>query len=160
MTVIQAIFGWYHHRRFVQDKPTRRRWFTHVHLWLGRALILGGSVNCGFGFPHLDANYKWAVKGWILCGIVIAIYICLYILLEYSRKSGQGVNEPEGQISEVEGLLERDIEDPMSFVPLWNASQSKVYSQQVTASGKPYGEEGAEERSDWNQSEVIFQLEK
>ena len=107
MTVIQAIFGWYHHKHFVQDKPTRRRWFTHVHLWLGRALILGGSVNCAFGFPHLDADYKWAVKGWIVCGIVVTIYICLYILLEYSRKSRQGVNEPEGQISEVEGLLER-----------------------------------------------------
>lgn len=126
MSVVQAVFGWYHHKRFVQDKPTHRRWFTHVHLWLGRGLILCGSVNCGFGFPLSNVDFKWAVIWWIVCGVVAAIYICFYVLLEYFRKSRRGAIV--GQIYEVEGTSK---ESP------WNESRLKEYSLQQV---RPYGE--------------------
>jgi hypothetical protein len=140
--IIQAIFGWYHHRRFVQDRPTRRRWFTHVHLWLGRALILCGSVNCGFGFPLSNADFKWAVIWWIVCGVFAVIYICLYILLEclQVRKSRRGV------IGEhiYEGMLKRGIRDPKSSRPPWDATRLKGYSLQQL---QPNGEKGIDEQS-------------
>jgi hypothetical protein len=41
--------GWYHHRRYEQDKPTSRRWWTHAHLWLGRILIFFALINIGLG---------------------------------------------------------------------------------------------------------------
>jgi hypothetical protein len=41
--------GWYHHKRYVEDNPTSRRWYTHLHLWLGRLLLFLGLINMGLG---------------------------------------------------------------------------------------------------------------
>lgn len=93
--IIQAAFGWYHHRRFVQDKPSGRRWFTHVHLWLGRILILCGLANCGFGLPLSDVQFKWAVIWWICCGILALLYVVAYIILVliHGRETANQSNE-------------------------------------------------------------------
>jgi hypothetical protein len=93
--IVQAGFGWYHHRRFVQNKPSSRRWFTNVHLWLGRILILCGMVNCGFGFPLSDVQFRWAVIWWICCGILAALYLLAYIILALiqERNAAKGINQ-------------------------------------------------------------------
>ena len=46
---IQGGLGWYHHKRYEEDKPTERRWFTHAHLWLGRFLLFFALINIGLG---------------------------------------------------------------------------------------------------------------
>jgi hypothetical protein len=90
--VIQAFFGAYHHHRFVRDRPTSRRWFTHVHLWLGRILIIGGLANCGFGIilagkPTIDAIIWWAASG-----VLVAIYAFFYVIkVIRARGRGKGV---------------------------------------------------------------------
>jgi hypothetical protein len=80
MIVFQAGFGWYHHRRFVRDNPIYRRWFTYVHIWLGRTTIICGIVNCGLGLVIATDEVKWAAIWWSCCGVLGAIYfgVCIY----------------------------------------------------------------------------------
>ena len=46
---LQGGLGWYHHKRYVEDNPTSRRWYTHLHLWLGRLLLCFALINIGLG---------------------------------------------------------------------------------------------------------------
>lgn len=39
----QGFFGWWHHVRYVRLK--RRTWVSHVHIWLGRAVMAAGWYN-------------------------------------------------------------------------------------------------------------------
>ena len=84
--VVQAVFGWYHHKRYVQDKPTKRRWFTHVHLWLGRTTILCGMANCGFGILAAGRPLRYAIIFWIVCGGLATIYFFAYVILAFVRR--------------------------------------------------------------------------
>lgn len=40
---VQGILGWRHHMEFIRIR--RRTWLSHSHLWLGRAMIVGGWNN-------------------------------------------------------------------------------------------------------------------
>lgn len=82
ITAFQAGLGWYHHRRVVLDQPVTRRWFTHVHLWLGRVTILSGMANCGFGLLLVPVNVKWAIFWWIGCGVMTIAYISTRLILQ------------------------------------------------------------------------------
>ena len=86
MAVVQAFFGWYHHKRFIRDKPTKRRWFTHVHLWLGRTTILCGMANCGFGLLAAGRPLRYAIIFWIVCGALAVIYFFAYVILAFIRR--------------------------------------------------------------------------
>lgn len=86
MAITQAVFGWYHHKRFVRDKPTKRRWFTHVHLWLGRTTILCGMANCGFGIIAAGQPVRYAIIFWIGCGVLAAMYFGAYVIISLIRK--------------------------------------------------------------------------
>jgi hypothetical protein len=79
--VIQAVFGWYHHMRYVRDKPTRRRWFTHVHLWLGRVVIIAGLLNCGFGVVRAGHPWQWAFIWWIASGVLVMLYFGFSVII-------------------------------------------------------------------------------
>jgi hypothetical protein len=83
---IQIGFGWYHHRRYVRDKPSHRRWFTHVHLWLGRTLILCGIANCGFGMLLAGVGIHWVIIFWAICGGLAVCYFFAYVILRFCQR--------------------------------------------------------------------------
>ena len=66
---IQGVLGWWHHRRFVHLH--RRTWASHVHIWLGRVVMVAGWGNAVGGL--LLRGYR---KNSPLLVIVI-ILVCL-----------------------------------------------------------------------------------
>jgi hypothetical protein len=68
--ICQAAVGFYHHRRFKEDKPSSRRWFTHLHIWLGRSLIFLALINIGLGI-QLYGDGPGALAGWYLFNIAL-----------------------------------------------------------------------------------------
>lgn len=91
---IQGGFGYYHHHRFVKDRPTSRRWFTHAHLWLGRFIIVSGLLNCGCGLVLVFVDWKYVILWWIICGLLAITYgIASILTLRYRVKK---VGEPFG----------------------------------------------------------------
>ena len=89
--LLQGVVGWYHHRRYVRDKPSHRRWFTHLHIWLGRVVIIGGLINCGFGFPLANVKMEWAIVWWGISGVVILLYASYFVWFEWFRISARGL---------------------------------------------------------------------
>lgn len=79
ITCIQAGFGWHHHRMYIRNKPKRRRWYTQVHLWLGRFVIVFGVVNCGLGLLIAQVPMKWAITWWTCCSFFIIMYSGAYV---------------------------------------------------------------------------------
>jgi len=84
--LVQAFLGWYHHKRFVRDRPSHRRWFTHLHLWLGRTTILCALANCGFGLLLAKVDRKWVIIWWIICGALAGVYFAGYIILRFCQR--------------------------------------------------------------------------
>jgi len=84
--IVQLFFGAYHHHRFVKDKPTHRRWFTYVHLWLGRIVICCGLANCGFGLLAASEPIKWAVTWWIVSGILVGLYFGAFLISRFVQR--------------------------------------------------------------------------
>ena len=82
----QGVLGKYHHQRFVLEKPIHRRWFTHLHLWLGRTLILCGLANCGFGLLLANVASKWAIIWWIGSGVLALTYLGVSLIVKVIRK--------------------------------------------------------------------------
>ena len=66
---IQGLLGWWHHRRFV--RLHRRTWVSHVHIWLGRLVMVAGWGNIVSGL--LLRGYK-ANSATVIIAIII---VCL-----------------------------------------------------------------------------------
>lgn len=54
--MLQILFGWWHHVIFSRIRA--RTWVSHVHIWLGRTSMLGGSANLLLGMAL--ASYSMA----------------------------------------------------------------------------------------------------
>jgi hypothetical protein len=99
---LQAGLGSYHHRRFVIDKPSSRRWFTHAHLWLGRTTIIFGLVNSGFGLRLAYVDWKYCIIWWIVCGVLVLAYIVVYFFMgmfakrKGARRAGEAFGNANG----------------------------------------------------------------
>ena len=74
LLVVQAIIGYYHHQRYIIDRPTSHRWFTHLHLWLGRFLILAGGANCGKGLSLATASRAGLIAWYTAFGVLAVLY--------------------------------------------------------------------------------------
>jgi hypothetical protein len=92
----QAGLGYYHHHRFILDKPSHRRWFTHAHLWLGRIVIICGLANCGCGLRLVPVEWKYVVIWWIVSGVLVIIYAAASLVLMMGRRSKPMTGEPFG----------------------------------------------------------------
>ena len=94
LLVLQASLGYYHHRRFLKDRPSSRRWFTHAHLWLGRFIILFGLANCGFGLRLALVDWKYVIIWWAGCaGLAVGYAGASLIMLRHQTKR---IGEPFG----------------------------------------------------------------
>jgi hypothetical protein len=75
---VQGGLGWYHHKKYEEDKPTSRRWFTHAHLWLGRFLLFLALINIGLGI-QLYGDSAGAQAVWYIFAIgVVGTYAFFY----------------------------------------------------------------------------------
>jgi len=101
LLAVQLGFGYYHHRRFVKDSPTYRRWFTYVHLWLGRLLIVLGLANAGCGLKLAFVQSKYVIAWWATCGFLAIVYALVSLFAWYTRDrkfEGSGRWSPGGEI--------------------------------------------------------------
>lgn len=90
LLTFQASLGYYHHRRFIRDKPSSRRWFTHLHLWLGRSLIVCGLINCGFGLNLAPVSWRYVIIWWVVCGALAVTYAVSSIATAKYRRRQAG----------------------------------------------------------------------
>jgi hypothetical protein len=93
---VQAGLGYYHHHRFLLDKPSSRRWFTHAHLWVGRITIISGLVNCGFGLRLAYVEWKYVIIWWGVCGALVIAYVVIYVVTVVIRSQTRPAGEPFG----------------------------------------------------------------
>ncbi|KAG9235060.1 hypothetical protein BJ875DRAFT_460036 [Amylocarpus encephaloides] len=71
MMVGQFVLGFLHHRMFVKTKaPTK---LAPIHIWLGRVVILAGTVNAFIGFPlALNARFDLFLLGIVLFMVILS----------------------------------------------------------------------------------------
>ena len=81
----------------MKDRPPSRRWFTHIHLWLGRSIIPSGLVNCGLGLVLVPVDWKYVIIWWAICGLLLFIYAIAFVLT--FRFRAKKVGEPFGNSS-------------------------------------------------------------
>jgi hypothetical protein len=94
LLVLQIAFGYYHHHRFVRDRPSSRRWFTHAHLWLGRLVILCGIANCGSGLLLAGVDTEYAIIWWVIGCVLAVLYVIASVIAARFRAKRTG--EPYG----------------------------------------------------------------
>jgi hypothetical protein len=95
---VQLGFGYYHHRRFLKDRPQSRRWFTYVHLWLGRTIIVCGLANCGCGLLLALVSWKYVIIWWSVCGALAILYAVVSLVTNgfRARKKGEPFGNANG----------------------------------------------------------------
>ena len=95
--ILQIMFGYYHHQRYVIDRPTSRRWFTHAHLWLGRLVILTGLINCGTGLDLAKVSKTGQIAWYVVWGVLAVLYaIAVFVTIQWrATKAKEHVFSPE-----------------------------------------------------------------
>ncbi|KAK4192142.1 hypothetical protein QBC35DRAFT_241871 [Podospora australis] len=91
--VVQSILGWRHHMTFLRLK--RRTWISHVHIALGRVIVLGGWVNVMLGL-------LLSGKGFVGLGLVgalvlmEAIFVTCWVWRAQKKAAAIGGGSSEG----------------------------------------------------------------
>lgn len=87
--LIQPIFGWMHHLGYA--KTGARTWWTHAHVWFGRAILILAIVNGGVGIQYAN-NAVPAEKGYgVVAGLVGLTYIGVVVWWYLQRGKADGV---------------------------------------------------------------------
>ena len=100
--VLQMLLGYYHHYRYVRDKPTERRWFTYVHMTSGFLLVTCGIFNGGGGLtlaqvPSVYVSLWWAFSSILpICYLVVCIGQCC---IARSRNGGASQGTPADSVA-------------------------------------------------------------
>ncbi|KAF4545850.1 Integral membrane protein [Lasiodiplodia theobromae] len=95
MLFIQFILGHLHHRFF--KKNTRRGYWSHGHLWLGRIVITLGIVNGGLGLELADQGKGAYIAYGVVAGIVWFLYVAVAVYGELTRKNRGTTDETQDQ---------------------------------------------------------------
>ncbi|BFZ65026.1 hypothetical protein YB2330_006189 [Saitoella coloradoensis] len=64
----QVVMGWVHHLNY--KKYQTRTAPSHLHMWLGRTVLILAVLNAGWGY-RLGENNKGAIAAWVVGAIVI-----------------------------------------------------------------------------------------
>ena len=78
------VLGFIHHAKF--KKYRRRTAVSHVHIWLGRFLVILGIVNGGLGLHQSGANHDIKVGYAIVAAVSGSLWVFFAVLGEI-RKS-------------------------------------------------------------------------
>lgn len=97
LVLAQPVTGWFHHRRYAAAAaagaaPVARTKTTKTHIGLGRAAILLGILNGGFGLHMADIDGGPAIAYGVLAGLVAVGYIASIFIGEKRRR--RRVTEP------------------------------------------------------------------
>ncbi|KAF2832165.1 CBD9-like protein [Ophiobolus disseminans] len=84
MMLFQPLFGWFHHRRFVQTGA--RSAVTYGHIWIGRIAILLGMINGGLGMQLSGVDTTYIIAYSVFAGFMGAVYIGAIVYGEMMRK--------------------------------------------------------------------------
>ena len=92
MLFFQPITGIVHH--LIYRRKQERTAFAHVHMWLGRALIILGVINGGLGLQWADNTTKGEIAYGVIAGIVGVVYL-LVLAFAWNRKRTPGRSSAE-----------------------------------------------------------------
>jgi len=97
LIILQIMLGYYHHQRYVLDRPTSRRWFTHAHLWLGRVVILTGLINCGTGLDLANVSTAGQIAWYVVWAVLATVYaIAVFVTIRWrAGRAKENVFSPE-----------------------------------------------------------------
>ncbi|KAJ4175768.1 hypothetical protein NW759_017113 [Fusarium solani] len=70
---LQPILGWAHHRYFVDHG--KRGVISHVHIWLGRILMIISIINGGLGLQLASSPRGYIIAYSVVAGIAALLYI-------------------------------------------------------------------------------------
>lgn len=93
----QPITGWVHHVLFLKGRG--RTSASHVHVWLGRALITLGAINGGLGLlllaktPYHAQNADYIIYG-VITAVVWLVYVGVAVWFEVKRARAMALEEP------------------------------------------------------------------
>ena len=85
----QPILGIAHH--MIYRRKQSRTAFAHVHMWLGRALIILGVINGGLGLDLSENTTKGEVAYGVIAGIVFVVYLLALAFAWNQNKKAGGV---------------------------------------------------------------------
>ena len=84
--LLQPFIGLSHH--YLYKKTGGRTPVSHIHIWLGRSILICGAVNGGLGL-QLAANSKGGEIAWgVVAGVIALIYAAIVLV---KRKSGKSI---------------------------------------------------------------------
>ena len=121
--IIQAAAGYKHHIDFV--KIRRQTIFTLVHRWLGRGILLFGTMNVGLGMYYRHWSSAGLLTWFVIWCVELASYS--YVLLRHQRRQSQqrGHAIPKEDLEDIADAEVFDIgddfdedEDGVEGVPL------------------------------------------
>ncbi|KAH9862002.1 hypothetical protein IAQ61_010203 [Plenodomus lingam] len=84
MMLVQPLFGWLHHLRFVRTGG--RTVFSHSHIWIGRIAIILGMINGGLGMKLSGVTNSYYIVYSVFAGVLGLSYIASIIYGETTRK--------------------------------------------------------------------------
>ena len=85
--ILQPPTGILQHKHYKVHQS--RSIFAHVHIWLGRSLILLGAINGGFGLQLANNSTPGLIAYSVIAGLVFLAYIGA-VLVTGSRKRRAG----------------------------------------------------------------------
>lgn len=88
---LQPILGLLHHLKF--RKNGGRTIISHVHIWLGRALMFLGVINGGMGLRLAKGPKSWKITYGVIAGVVGVAYIASILLGSRKKKTSEREKE-------------------------------------------------------------------
>jgi hypothetical protein len=83
--IIQPFIGLAHH--LLYKRTGGRTSVSHVHIWLGRSVLICGAINGGLGL-QLAANNRGGEIAWgVVAGVVALVYTLAVVVKGKSGKS-------------------------------------------------------------------------
>ncbi|KHO00067.1 uncharacterized protein MAM_01990 [Metarhizium album ARSEF 1941] len=73
LMTIQPVLGWLHHERFLKHR--RRGPVSHVHIWLGRVVMLFGIIDGGIGLQSAGASSRFITTYSVVAALVSVMYL-------------------------------------------------------------------------------------
>lgn len=84
LMLFQPLFGWLHHKRFVQTGA--RSASSYSHIWVGRIAIILGIINGGLGMELSGVSTAYMIVYSILAGVMGSAYLGAIVYGEVLRK--------------------------------------------------------------------------
>ena len=131
LMICQPVIGYIHHLIFIRRANGRRTGFGHIHVWLGRILIVLGMVNGGLGLrlagqsplQSYGVTRRAEIGYSVVAGFVFLLYASIATWSEKRRAAtpsfamrgdeGNGAASSENTLSSLEYKVYRTADGPI-----------------------------------------------